>query len=102
MNLQGSIPTPYIFDDRCNIRDVADALKQWYDTSAADREECGKLGREWVTSEESCMTAEAMCNSIGNAMTVVLDNWKPVPRFTTYNVHEELKKRKNKKTGISI
>lgn len=102
MNLQGSIPTPYIFDDRCNIRDVADALKQWYDTPVDYRDECGKLGREWVTSEEACMTAEAMCNSIGNAMTVVLDNWKPVPRFNTYNVHEELKKRKNKKTGISI
>jgi len=102
MNLQGSVPTPYIFDDRCNTRDVADALKYWYDMPAEERDECGRLGREWITSEEAGFTAETMCNTIGDAMTVVLDNWKPIPRFKVYNVHQELKKRKNKKTGISI
>ena len=102
MNLQGSVPTPYIFDDRCNTRDVADALKYWYDMSAEERDECGRLGREWITSEEAGFTAETMCNTIGDAMSAVLDNWKPIPRFKVYNVHQELKKRKNKKTGISI
>ena len=27
----GSIPTPYIFDDRCRFDDVVDRLKEWYD-----------------------------------------------------------------------
>ena len=29
--LVGSIPTPYIFDDRCRFDDVADKMKEWYD-----------------------------------------------------------------------
>lgn len=102
INLQGSIPTPYIFDDRCDIRDVARALEYWYDTSNEWREAYGLEGREWVCSEEAKMSAEMMCRSMADAMDTVLANWKPVPRFTTYNVHQELKKRKIKKTGISI
>lgn len=102
INLQGSIPTPYIFDDRCDIRDVADAMYYWYDMEAHHRVEAGMVGREWVTGEEAGMTAEAMCRTIGDAMDVVLTNWKPITRFNVYNVHEELEKTKNKKTGISI
>ena len=102
MNLQGSIPTPYIFDDRCNTRDVADAMMYWYGTDVEWREKYGLEGRDWVMSKEAGMSAESMCNTIGDAMQLVIDNWKPLPRFTMYNVHEELKKRKNKKTGISI
>ncbi len=30
-SLQGSIPTPYIFDDRCRFDDAADGIKEWYD-----------------------------------------------------------------------
>lgn len=102
INLQGSIPTPYIFDDRCDIRDVAVALYEWYTTPADEREACGQAGRDWVTSAEAGMTAEAMCAGIGNAMANVLEHWKPVPRFNVYNVQQEIKKQKNKKTGISI
>lgn len=102
INLQGSIPTPYIFDDRCDIRDVARALEYWYDTSDEWREQYGLEGREWVAGTEAKMTAEAMCQSMADAMDTVMANWKPIPRFTLYNVEQELAKRKNKKTGISI
>ena len=102
INLQGSIPTPYIFDDRCDIRDVARALEYWYDTSDEFREQYGLEGREWVCGEEAKMSAEHMCKSMANAMDIVLANWKPLPRFKTYNVQQEVAKRKNKKTGISI
>lgn len=102
INLQGSVPTPYIFDDRCDIRDVADAIMYWYGTDPEWRDTYGLEGRDWVLSEEAGMSAESMCTNIGNAMQTVIDHWKPIPRFNTYNVHQELKKRKIKKTGISI
>jgi glycosyltransferase involved in cell wall biosynthesis len=102
INLQGSIPTPYIFDDRCDIRDVADAMSYWYNTDPEQREAYGLEGRDWVMSDEARMSAESMCKSIGDAMSLVMTHWKPVPRFGIYNVHNETAKRKNKKTGISI
>ena len=102
VNLQGSVPTPYIFDDRCNTRDVSTAMREWYDTPKEEREQKGMKGREWAMSDEAKFTAEHMCNSIGNAIDTVLDNWKPLPRFTTYNVQQELENNKIKHTGISI
>lgn len=102
VNLQGSPPTPYIFDDRCNTRDVAAAMKDWYNTPGDVRKQNGMKGKEWALSEEAKFTAEHMCNSMGNAMDTVLANWKPLPRFTTYNVQQELQNNKNTHTGISI
>ena len=102
INLQGSIPTPYIFDDRCDIRHVAEAMKFWYEVSPEERRACGAAGREWILSDEANMSAQAMCDNMCNAITSLLDNWKPIPRFNTYNVQKETARFKNKKTGISL
>lgn len=102
INLQGSIPTPYIFDDRADIRDVAKAMMAWYETSPEEREACGLAGREWATSEESGFTAEHMCNSYAKACTQVLNNYVAPKRFKVYNVQNELQKAKNIKTGIVL
>jgi len=102
INLQGSIPTPYIFDDRADIRDVAKAMMAWYETPAEERTECGLAGREWAMSQEAGFTAENMCNNFANACTTVLDNYVAPKRFKVYNVQEELDKFKNRKTGIVL
>lgn len=102
INIQGSVPTPYIFDDRCDPRHVATALYKWWLTPTALRKKYGMKGREWAMSEEAGFTAERMCKKFGDNMITVMDNWKPVPRFTMYNVQEEINKSKNKLTGISF
>ncbi|CAB4142838.1 RfaG Glycosyltransferase [uncultured Caudovirales phage] len=102
INLQGSIPTPYIFDDRADIRDIAKAMMAWYETPAEERVECGLAGREWAMSEEAGFTAENMCSNFANACTAVLDNFVAPKRFKVYNVQEELDKYKNRKTGIVL
>ena len=102
INLQGSIPTPYIFDDRCDVRDVTKAMHYWFEMSAADRKKCGMAGREWAMSSESNFTAKNMCSKFHEAMHTVLENWKAPKRFKMYNVREQLQKFKNKKSGISI
>ncbi len=102
INLQGSIPTPYIFDDRCDIRHVAKAIRFWYDAGTQEREKCGLAGREWATSEEASFTAEKMAGKFSRAVDMVLEHWVAPKRFTLYNVKEQLNKFKNKKSGISI
>tara|TARA_R110000744_G_scaffold1628_6_gene5797 strand:+ start:70 stop:804 length:735 start_codon:yes stop_codon:yes gene_type:complete len=102
INIQGSPQTPYIFDDRCDPRDVAEALFKWWETPATVRAECGQEGRAWAMSEEAGFTAERMCKTMGDAMQSCIDNFTPQPRFTMYDVHAETKINKNKKTGIAF
>jgi glycosyltransferase involved in cell wall biosynthesis len=57
-SLQGSPQTPYIFDDRVNFEDVADAIAYWYNTPETLREEMGLAGREWAL--KNGLTAQQM------------------------------------------
>jgi hypothetical protein len=57
-SLQGSPQTPYIFDDRVNFEDVADAIAYWYNTPETLREEMGVEGREWAL--KNGLTAQQM------------------------------------------
>lgn len=102
INLQGSIPTPYIFDDRCNINDVERAIWYWYTTDVEERKECGLAGREWALSEESGMSADRMCNRFCDSIEKLLTNWVAPKSFKLYNVKSQLNKYKNKKSGISF
>ena len=102
INLQGSIPTPYIFDDRCDVRDVAKAITYWFETSEEDRNKCGMVGHEWASGPEANMTAENMCTRFRDAINITMENWIAPNRFQLYDTQEQLKKFNNKKSGISI
>ena len=83
-SLQGSIPTPYIFDDRCRWDDAGDKIKEWYDTSVEKRKEFGLRGREFVMSDESMMSSRWMCNNFIEHMDNAFDKWKPRKRYSLY------------------
>ena len=83
-SLQGSIPTPYIFDDRPRFEDFAVRLKEWYDMGADEREKCGLAGHSFVMSDESMMSASAMCQNFIDHMDRAFEKWKPRNRFTVY------------------
>jgi len=102
INLQGSIPTPYIFDDRCNIRDVSSAIMYWFAMSPEERERCGKAGYEWAIGSESNFTAEKMCTRFRESIDATMENWVAPKRFNLYNTRQQISKFKNKKSGISI
>ena len=50
-SLQGSIPTPYIFDDRPRFEDLSVRIREWYDTPKEERVG-GLKGREWMLKDE--------------------------------------------------
>ena len=84
-SLQGSPPTPYIFDDRVKFEDVADAIRYWYDTPETLRDQMGQSGREWCL--QNGLTAEQM----GQKMIEMIDYLfasKPFirPRYTLNKV----------------
>jgi len=102
INLQGSIQTPYIFDDRCAVRDVTEAMKYWHGMSAVERDDCGMAGYVWATGPEASLTAEGMCDRFSQSINNTMSNWIAPSRFKLYDTQEQLKKFNNKKSGISI
>ena len=86
ISLQGSPKTPYIFDDRCSAEDAAQALLKVYNMSPEDRKANGLKGREWVTSEESGMSADQMCNNVINAVDQTFDTFVPRSKFDIIKV----------------
>ena len=96
-SLQGSPLTPYIFDDRCDFNDVADAIKYWYDLSDSEREHFGELGREWVLGNESNMSAKNMSKRFIECIDECLEKWTKRKKFTLYRIKQ---KEKIKNPGI--
>ena len=68
ISLVGTVPTPYIYDDRCSPEDVAEAINYWYSMNKSERKKRGQLGRKWVTSKESGMSSKNMCNNFVNSI----------------------------------
>lgn len=81
ISVMGSVPTPYIYDDRVSIEDVRDAILHVYNLPAEVREANGLKAREWVTSDESGMSARMMCNNVVQSIEATFDIFKPRPRF---------------------
>ena len=82
--LVGSVPTPYIFDDRCRFDDAAQAMKDWYDMDSEKRQECGMKGHEFVMGEESMMSSKNMCQNFIDHMDTGFEKWKPRKRYSMF------------------
>ena len=88
MSIVGSIPTPYIFDDRCDFRDVAKAIEEVYSLSVEERQKRGKSAREWVTSDESMMSAANMSKNVIDAIDETLEKFKPRKDFELIKIEK--------------
>ena len=80
-SLQGSIPTPYIFDDRADWIDVSDRIEDWFNTPHEEREKVGELGRQYALLDEVGFTAKNMCGRFIKDMDKAFKNWKPRKRY---------------------
>ena len=97
ISLVGSVPTPYIYDDRCAPEDVAKALCEVYDMGKEERDRRGLLAREWVTSDESGMSARQMCENVIDSMNESFEKFTPRPRFELHKITDRPKKYINHK-----
>lgn len=85
---QGSIPTPYVPDDRVDFRGAAKAIEEIYHMSSEERKERGLKGREWLLSDESMMTAENMCKNVVIGIEKTLENFKPRKSFSIIKAND--------------
>jgi hypothetical protein len=92
ISMVGSVPTPYIYDDRCAPEDVAKALEQVYNMGKEERNRRGAAAREWVTSDESGMSARQMCENVIDAMDETFEKFTPRSRFDLFKITDRPKK----------
>ena len=85
-SLQGSPPTPYIFDDRADWYEVADRINEWYEMSKEERDECGFKGHEWVCSDDAMMSARHMCQLFKDHMNTAFDKWTPREKYEVHKI----------------
>ena len=83
--MSGSVPTPYIIDDKVDVYEVAEAIRYWYDKTPEERDEAGKKGREAflgemglnVNNQNKCMT---------DGIEKAIKNFKPKDRYKLYKI----------------
>jgi hypothetical protein len=93
LSIVGSIPTPYIFDDRCDIRDVAKAIEEVYNLAPEERQQRGLNGRTWVQSEESMMSARRMSENVIECIEETFSKFKPRKSFELIKIDKLPRKK---------
>ena len=88
-SIQGSIPTPYIWDDRCRAEDAAERITEVYNMSKEERKSRGLAGREWALGEEAGFTAQHMGERIIEGINELFNTWEPRKYYEFINVNEE-------------
>ncbi|HEX5186716.1 MAG TPA: glycosyltransferase [Nitrososphaeraceae archaeon] len=92
ISLIGSVPTPYIFDDRVDPHDAAQQIAKVYNTKLLYPEQYNEIcqaAREWVTSDESMMTARWMCKNIIDGIDKTFEKWKPRNPYEIIKVEKQ-------------
>ena len=93
LSIVGSIPTPYILDDRADFRDIAKAIEEVYNLSPEERSKRGAKAREWVTSDESMQSARWMAKNVIDTVDTTLQTWQPRKSFELIKVEKQPRKK---------
>lgn len=84
-SLAGSVPTPYIWDDRVDLEEVTDAIEEMYNLPRAERKLRGEKGRETFINDMG-LSVENMNNTMAEGILSTLKNFKPRKRFELFKI----------------
>jgi glycosyltransferase involved in cell wall biosynthesis len=82
-NINGSPLTPYIYDDRVNNNEVAEAISEMYLLGKEKRKENGQVGREWAIKN---LSSKVMCDSMSEGIETTIKNFTPREKYNLYKV----------------
>ena len=83
INLNGSVPTPYIFDDRVNVDDVSTAIMKMYEFGEKKRKKIGLKGREFMINN---LSNKIMCDKMIEGIDTTIEKFTPRKRFDLYKI----------------
>lgn len=84
-SLAGSIPTPYIWDDRVDIVEVTDAILEMYNLPQPERKANGLKGRKAFIGELG-LSSENMCKTMMDGIDNAISNWTPRKRYELFQI----------------
>jgi len=86
-SIQGSMKTPYIWDDRCEPMDAAKQIEKVYKLSRQQRKEVGLKGREFALNEGG-FTGKIMGERVINAIDKLFNTWNPRSKYELINCND--------------
>lgn len=92
-SLVGSVPTPYIFDDRCEPEDAAQMIEEVYLLGNTERKRRGEAGRKWAVGPEAGFTSKIMGERIVKHMDTLFETWTPREKYELILAGEVAKKK---------
>ena len=96
-SIQGSPPTPYIYDDRCSWEDACERIKEVYNLTKDERNSRGLKGREWAMSDEAGFTQTHQSQRVIEAFEELFEKWVPREKFEIINATTQKGKYLNHK-----
>jgi len=93
--LQGSVPTPYIFDDFSDAEDAGLKILECYNLGSEERSRRGQRGSEWVLGNESRMSSAKMSEKFISSVNALFNTWKPKEPYEFFLVQERKKIQNN-------
>ncbi len=83
--MTGSVPTPYIIDDKVDVTEVAEAIRYWYDKGDEGRKKAGKAGREAFLGDLG-LNVDNQNKCMADGIEKAIKNWKPKKRYNLYKI----------------
>lgn len=81
----GSVPTPYIIDDKVDVVEVSDAIRYWYDKTPEERKKAGLKGRQEFMGEMG-LNAKNQNQCMADGIQKAMKNWQPRNKFKIYKL----------------
>ena len=81
----GSLPTPYIIDDKVDVEEVSEAIEYWYNKTPKQRKEAGLVGRTEFMGEMG-LNAKNQNKRMADGILKAIENWKPKKKFNVYKI----------------
>ena len=83
--VQGSIPTPYIFDDLTRWEDFAEGFMYWYLMGDKKRTAAGAEGRRWAMNEGG-LNSKNMGQTFIDGMEYLFTNWQKPKKYGLFTI----------------
>ena len=83
--MAGSVPTPYIWDDKIDVYELASKMLEVYETPKETLSQNGLKGREAFLGDMG-LSHTNMCNQMIEGIETVFENWEPRQRYEIFKV----------------
>jgi glycosyltransferase involved in cell wall biosynthesis len=84
--IAGSVPTPYIWDDKVDVVEVGKQILEVYELGRVELKRRGLVGREAFINEMG-LSSDNMNTQMVHTIETTLENWKPKQKWELFKIN---------------